>query len=71
MSIIDANLPPIAPSAISSADVESATYGRVVHIIVPPNPTTESTSKTNPALLKPLARKPDWRKCAERTVGVI
>jgi hypothetical protein len=35
-------------------------YGGVVHIVVPPNPTIESISKTKPALLKALARAHSW-----------
>jgi site-specific DNA recombinase len=35
-------------------------YGGVTHIEVPPNSTTESISKTKPALLKALARAHRW-----------
>jgi site-specific DNA recombinase len=35
-------------------------YGGVTHIVVPPNPTIESISKTKPPLLKALARAHSW-----------
>jgi len=35
-------------------------YGGVVHLVVPPNPTATSASKTKPSLLKALARAHGW-----------
>ena len=41
-------------------EVKLKRYGGVMHIVVPPNPTIESISKTKPALLKALARAHSW-----------
>ena len=35
-------------------------YGGVVHVVIPPNPTTAVVSKTKPSLLKALARAHSW-----------
>jgi len=43
-----------------SIEVRLKRYGGVVHVVVPPNPTTAAASKTNPSLLKALARAHGW-----------
>jgi site-specific DNA recombinase len=41
-------------------DAKLKRYGGAVHIVVPPNPATGSTSRPKPSLLKALARAHSW-----------
>jgi len=43
-----------------SIDTRLKRYGGVVHLVVPPNPSTTRASKTKPSLLKALARAHSW-----------
>lgn len=43
-----------------SIDARLKRYGGVVHLVVPPNPSTTRASKTKPSLLKALARAHSW-----------
>jgi hypothetical protein len=43
-----------------SIEARMKRYGGVVHLVVPPNPTTVPASKTKPSLLKALARAHSW-----------
>jgi hypothetical protein len=56
---------PVDPSDLIclSIDARLKRYGGVVHLVVPPNPTAISASKTNPVLLKALARAYGWYRC--------
>jgi site-specific DNA recombinase len=53
---------PTDPSDLISLSIEAKMkrYGGIMHIVVPPNPTIESISKTKPPLLKALARAHSW-----------
>lgn len=53
---------PVDPGDLISLGIEARLkrYGGVVHLVVPPNPTTTAAPKTKPPLLKALARAHSW-----------
>ncbi len=53
---------PVDPSDLISLGIEARLkrYGGMVHLVVPPNPTTTAAPKTKPPLLKALARAHSW-----------
>lgn len=53
---------PVDPSDLICLNIDTRLkrYGGVVHLVVPPNPTATSASKTKPSLLKALARAHSW-----------
>jgi hypothetical protein len=53
---------PVDASGLICLSIEARLkrYGGVVHLVVPPNPTSTSVSKTKPSLLKALARAHGW-----------
>ena len=53
---------PACPGDLICLSIEARIkqYAGVVHLVVPPNPTATSASRTNPALLKALARAHSW-----------